>query len=116
MLSPSGGASSTSEVLYVSKSISDLLSERFGSRQQAVEIVAQPIITADGRQEPGPAGVERVVGKLLGIVTAGIIGDACDRPRGLPAEIGHHCDAAAIAAEAIMKAVALSHVRQRVEG
>src|ERR1700730_156918 len=122
MLRPSAGAAAVSELLYVSKSIAVSPLRREWrqytpvSRQQAIEPVAQPIVAAHSRQKPGVAGVERVIGKLLGIKAAGIVGDAGDLARRLPTEIGHHCDTAAIAPETVMELAPAAHMRQCVEG
>src|SRR5713101_682284 len=85
------------------------------SGEQAIEAVAQAIIAADDRQEPRIARIERMVGKIFGVEAAGVIRDAGDLARRLKAEIGHHRDPAAVAAETIMEIVALPHMRQRIE-
>src|SRR5215471_19855332 len=56
-----------------------------------------------------------MVGKFLPIEAASVIGGASNLARRLPAEIGHHSDAAAVAAKTIMETIALAHVRQRIQ-
>src|SRR5262249_9228124 len=86
------------------------------SSEQPVEPVAQPEIAAHQRQKPGIASVERMIGKLRPVECANIVAGAGDLAGSAIAEIGHHRDAAAIAAEAVMQALLLSHMRQRIEG
>src|SRR6202034_3211942 len=105
-LNSGGGAAPSSDRLKPSKSICFLLTtnggDSIGLCDPAVQPIAQPIPAAERRQEPWVAGIERVVGEVLAVEGAGIVRGAGELARGLPAEIAHHRDAAAVAAERVM--------------
>ena len=80
-------------------------------RDEAIEAIAQAVPAADDRQKPGVSGIERMIRKILPIKAASVVGDPRDLARRLPAEIGHHRNPAAVAAEAKVEAVPLPHMR-----
>src|ERR1700719_2250889 len=86
------------------------------STHRAVDAIAQPVPAADHGQEPRIAGIEGAGGEIEVLEGADAIAAADDLARRLVAEIAHHGDAAAVAAERVMHPVDLAHMRQEVEG
>ena len=80
-------------------------------RDEAIEAIAQAVPAADDRQKPGVSGLERMIRKFRPIEAAGVVSEARDLSRRLPAEISHHRNPAAVAAEAKVEAVALPDMR-----
>ena len=80
-------------------------------RDEAIEAIAQAVPAADDRQKPGVSGIERMIRKFRPIEAAGVVSEARDLSRRLPAEISHHRNPAAVAAEAKVEAVALPDMR-----
>src|SRR4029453_11524960 len=80
-----------------------------------VEPVAKAKIPSDQRYEPRLPVVKRVGREVGSIESRPAVGDARDLAGVHGAEIGHHGDARAVAAQGIMKSVQLAHVRQLVE-
>src|SRR3954447_19664482 len=86
------------------------------SREQTIQSIAQAVVAADEGQEPRVAVIKWMLGEFRRIEGADRVRLADDLAGCLIAEICHHGDAAAVAAERVVHAVVASHMRHRIEG